>query len=50
MKITSFFLIAALTSCIFAPGVRSAEAVESEPVASASAADKDAMLDRKSVV
>ena len=42
MKTTSFFFIAALTSCIFAPGVGSAEAVESEPVASASAADKDA--------
>jgi HEAT repeat protein len=44
MKTTSFFLIAVLTSCIFAPGVHSAEAVKSEPVASASAADKDATL------
>jgi HEAT repeat protein len=43
MKTTSFFLIAVLTSCIFAPAVRSA-ALKSDPVASASAADKDATL------
>ena len=44
MKTASFFLIAVLTSCMFAPGVHSAEAVKSEPVASASVADKDAAL------
>ena len=44
MKTTSFFLIAVLSLCILAPGVHAAEAVKSEPVASASPADKDATL------
>ncbi|HEY6618800.1 MAG TPA: HEAT repeat domain-containing protein [Steroidobacteraceae bacterium] len=44
MKTTSFFLIAVLTSCIFAPGVHAVEAVKSESASSASTADKDASL------
>ncbi len=44
MKTTSLFLAAALTSIIVVPRAYSADLAESEPVASASAADKDATL------
>ena len=44
MKTTSFFLIAVLTSCIFAPRVHSAEAVKSENKTSATRDDPSARI------
>ncbi len=44
MKTTSFFLIAVLTTTLFAPRVHSAEPADTKPAASASPADKDAAL------
>src|SRR5579863_2921537 len=44
MKATSLFFTAVLISTIFAPGTHSAELAASEPVTTASSADKDAAL------